>query len=102
MEVLMNNYKALKAIQVHTKFKAQKREFRLLAELLARQLHVTHGTHLISLLGSGDEKTNLDAIAFWLAKQGEYLEEVKALQIDPLNHLYNELSKKLMSAEFGG
>lgn len=75
----MNNHKVLKAIQVHTKLKAQKREF--------------------CLLGSGDEKTNVDAIAFQLAKQGEYLEEVKALQIDPLNHLYNELSKKLMSAE---
>jgi hypothetical protein len=98
----MNNHKVLMTIQAHTKLKAKKREFRLLAELLARQFHVTHGTHLISLLGSGDEKTNVDAIAFWLAKQGEYLEEVKVLRIDPLNHLHNELSKKLMSAELGG
>mgnify|MGYP000067738923 FL=1 len=98
----MGNHKVLKTVQAQTKLKAKKREFRLLAELLARQFHVSHGTHLINLLGCGDEKTNVDAIAFWLAKQGEYLEEVKALQIDPLNHLHNELNKKLMSAEFGG
>jgi hypothetical protein len=42
--VIVNNHKVLKAIQVHTKLKAQKREF--------------------CLLGSGDEKTNVDAIAF--------------------------------------
>lgn len=98
----MGNHKVLKTIQAQTKLKAKKREFRLLAELLARQFHVSHGTHLINLLGCGDEKTNVDAIAFWLAKQGEYLEEVKVLQIDPLNHLHTELNKKLMSAEFGG
>lgn len=98
--MIQNNLTEILAEQ--TKLKAKKREFRLLAELLARQFHISHGTHLINLLGCGDEKTNVDAIAFWLAKQGEYLEEVKALQIDPLNHLHNELNKKLMSAEVGG
>lgn len=52
----MGNHKVLKTVQAQTKLKAKKREFRLLAELLARQFHVSHGTHLINLLGCGDEK----------------------------------------------
>lgn len=84
-----------------TKHKAQKREFRLLAELLAQQFHVRQGSHLVGLLGNGDERSNVEAIAYWLAEKGEYIEELKALKIDPLNHLHNELGKKLTNAEYG-
>tara|TARA_B100001063_G_scaffold241067_1_gene267291 strand:+ start:1085 stop:1381 length:297 start_codon:yes stop_codon:yes gene_type:complete len=84
-----------------TKHKAQKREFRLLAELLAQQFHVRQGSHLVGLLGNGDERSNVEAIAYWLAEKGEYIDELKALKIDPLNHLHNELGKKLTNAEYG-
>lgn len=84
-----------------TKHKAQKREFRLLAELLAQQFHVRQGRHLVGLLGNGDEHNNVEAIAYWLAEKGEYIEDMKALQVDPLNHLHNELGKELINAEHG-
>lgn len=84
-----------------TKQKAQKREFRLLAELLAQQFHVSQGSNLIGLLGNGDEHNNVEAIAYWLAENGEYIEEMKALKVDPLNHLHNQLNKKLLTADLG-
>ena len=84
-----------------TKHKAQKREFRLLAELLAQQFHVRQGSHLVGLLGNGDEHNNVEAIAYWLAEKGEYIEDMKALQVDPLNHMHNELGKELINAEHG-
>ena len=36
-----------------TKHKAQKREFRMLAQLLAQQFHIHQGRHLVGLLGNG-------------------------------------------------
>ncbi len=85
-----------------TKRKAKKREFRMLATLLAHQFHVTQGDHLVPLLGSGDEHSNVDAIAYWLAEHGHYIENMKALKVDPLNRLHNELNKRLLAAELGG
>lgn len=81
--------------------KAQKREFRMLAELLAKQFHVTHGNHLVPLLGSGTEQTNIEAIAYWLAEHGHYIETMKTMKVDPLNRLHNELNRRLLSAELG-
>jgi hypothetical protein len=86
-------------IAAQAKHKANKREFRLLAELLAQQFHVRQGSHLVGLLGSGDERNNVEAIAYWLAEKGDYIEDMKALQVDPLNHLHNELGKELINAE---
>ncbi len=84
-----------------TKRKAQKREFRMIAQLLAQQLHINQGDHLVLFLGSGDERTNVEAIAYWLAEKGQYIENMKAIQIDPLNRLFDELSKKLHIFELG-
>ena len=84
-----------------TKAKAHKREFRMLAQLLAQQFHVTQGSQLVALLGSGDERNNIEAIAYWLAEHGHYIEHMKAIRIDPLNRLHNELNKKLLSAQLG-
>ncbi|MEY8239138.1 MAG: hypothetical protein RPT25_02255 [Cycloclasticus sp.] len=84
-----------------TKRKARKREFKMLAQLLAQQLHISQGDHLVLFLGSGDERSNVDAIAYWLAEKGQYIESMKAIQIDPLNRLYDELSKKLCIFELG-
>lgn len=81
--------------------KAQTREFRLMAQLLAQQFHINQGDNLVRLLGNGDQRNNVEAIAYWLAEKREYIEEMKALQLDPLDHLRNELSKKLINAEYG-
>ena len=97
----MNKGHLIQTLKIQTKRKAQKREFRLLAELLAQQFHVSQGSNLISLLGNGDEHNNVEAIAYWLAEKGDYIEEMKVLHVDPLNHLHNELGKKLISAEHG-
>ena len=88
-------------LEEQTKAKAQKREFRMLAKLLAQQFHVTQGAHLVPLLGSGDEHSNVDAIAYWLAEHGHYIENMKAMEVDPLNRLHNELNKRLLAAELG-
>jgi hypothetical protein len=97
----MSKGNLIQILTEQTKRKAQKREFRLLAELLAQQFHVSQGSNLIRLLGSGDEHNNVEAIAYWLAEKGEYIEEMKVLHVDPLNHLHNELGKKLINAEHG-
>lgn len=81
--------------------KAQIREFRLMAQLLAQQFHINHGDNLVRLLGNGDQRNNLEAIIYWLAEEREHIEEMKALQLDPLDHLRNELNKKLINAEHG-
>ena len=88
-------------LEEQTKAKAQKREFRMLATLLAHQFHVSVGDHLVPLLGSGDEHSNVDAIAYWLAEHGHYIENMKTLKVDPLNRLHNELNKRLLAAELG-
>ena len=94
--------KTLESVLVEqTKAKAQKREFKMLAQLLAQQFHVTQGDHLVPLLGNGDEHSNVDAIAYWLAEHGHYIENMKALKVDPLNRLHNELNKRLLAAELG-
>ena len=97
----MINNNLMQALSEQTKHKAQKREFRMLAQLLAQQFHIHQGRHLVGLLGNGDEHNNVEAIAYWLAEKGEYIEEMKVLHVDPLNHLHNELGKKLINAEHG-
>ncbi|MBL4796281.1 MAG: DUF3596 domain-containing protein [Oleispira sp.] len=42
-----------------------------------------------------------DFFPYWLSENGEYIEEMKALKVDPLNHLHNQLNKKLLTAELG-
>jgi hypothetical protein len=98
----MNNTNLNNLLIQQTKEKANKREFRMLATLLAQQFHVSHGDHLVPLLGSGDERSNVDAIAYWLAEHGHYIENMKALKVDPLNRLHNELNKRLLAAQLGG
>jgi hypothetical protein len=97
----MINNNLMQALSEQTKRKAQKREFQMLAQLLAQQFHIHQGSHLVGLLGNGDEHNNVEAIAYWLAEKGEYIEEMKVLHVDPLNHLHNELGKKLINAEHG-
>lgn len=95
--------KTLEAILAEqTKAKAQKREFRMLATLLAHQFHVSVGDQLVPIIGSGTEKNNIEAIAYWLAEHGHYIEEAKTTQLDPLNQLHNELNKQLLRLEIGG
>jgi hypothetical protein len=55
----------------------------------------------VPLLGCGDERSNVDAIAYWLAEHGHYIEHMNALKVDPLNRLHNELNKRLLAAEIG-
>ena len=81
--------------------KAIKRELRLMAQLLAQQLHVNQGDNLVRILGNNAHRSNVEAIAYWLEERLEYIEEMKALQLDPLDHLRNELSKKLSNVEYG-
>ncbi len=84
-----------------TKLKAQKRELKNLAQLLALKLHINQGDHLVRFLGDGTEKNNVEAVAYWLAQHGHYIEDMKAIEVDPLNRLHNELIKKLLSLELG-
>jgi len=97
----MNNTNLNNVLIEQTKRKAKKREFRMLAQLLAQQFHVSQGDHLVPLLGCGDERSNVDAIAYWLAEHGHYIEHMNALKVDPLNRLHNELNKRLLAAEIG-
>jgi hypothetical protein len=97
----MNNTKLAGLLTQQTKNKAKKREFKMLALLLAQQFHVSQGDHLVPLLGCGDERSNVDAIAYWLAEHGHYIEHMNALKVDPLNRLHNELNKRLLAAEIG-
>ena len=97
----MNNTNLNNVLIEQTKRKAKKREFRMLAQLLAQQFHVSHGDHLVPLLGSGDERSNIEAISYWLAEHRDYIENMKALKVDPLNRLHNELNKRLLAAEIG-
>jgi hypothetical protein len=81
--------------------KAIKRELRLMAQLLAHQLHVNQGDNLVRILGNNAHRSNVEAIAYWLEERLEYIDEMKALQLDPLDDLRNELSKKLIHVEYG-
>ncbi|MEY8241888.1 MAG: hypothetical protein RPT25_16190 [Cycloclasticus sp.] len=97
----MNNSQLNDLLIKQTKLRAQKREFRMLAQLLAQQFHVSQGDQLVLLLGSGDERSNVEAIAYWLAEHGHYIEHMNARKVDPLNRLHNELNKRLLAAEIG-
>ncbi len=97
----MDNSQLKEYLIKQTKLKAQKRELRMLAQLLAQQLQVSQGDQLVLLLGCGDERSNVEAIAYWLAEHGHYIEHINALNVDPLNRLHNELNKRLLAAEIG-
>jgi hypothetical protein len=98
----MSNKTIETVLEEQTKAKAQKREFRMLATLLAHQFHVSVGNHLVPMIGSGTEQNNIEAIAYWLAQHGHYIEEAKTTKLDPLNQLHNELNKQLLRLEIGG
>ena len=97
----MDNIDLVQILTAQTKRKAEKRESKMLAQLLAQQRHVTQGDHLVPLLGNGDERSNVEAIAYWLAEHGHYIEDMKAMRVDPLNRLHNELNKRLLAFEIG-
>jgi len=98
----MTKHTLERLLEDQARLKAQRREFLMLAKLLAAQFRVSHGDHLVPILGCGKERNNIEAIAYWLACHGHYIESAKTMEVDPLNQLHNELNKKLLQAEIEG
>ena len=97
----MNKTDLYKLLIKQAKQAAHKKKLHSIAEALAIRLYVSQGRHLVYLLGSGAEKNNIEAIAYWLANHGHYLEGMDANESDPLNCLHNKLNKELLSLEIG-
>ena len=89
-------------LEEQTKAKPQKRKFRILDTLLYHQFHVSVGDHLVPMIGSGTEQNNNEAIAYWLAQNGHYIEEAKTTQLAQLTQLHNEMNKQRFRQEDGG
>ena len=97
----MNRTDLNKLLAKRAKQAAHKKKLHSIAETLAIRLHVRQGRHLIWELGSGTQKDNIEAIAYWLAKHGHYIEDTDEKESDPLNYLHNKLNEKLLSLELG-
>jgi len=69
---------------------------RKLAATLSSVGHIpADGTHLICILGNGEEKTNLQALTHWAMGYQSEIDALKETGDDPVNFLLSELSKKL-------
>jgi hypothetical protein len=68
-----------------------------LASALAFSMQIPDGTHLVAVLGAGDESSNLAALTHWVENE-MWLMDDEALQ-DPLPQLLNNLERLLHSAQ---
>lgn len=68
-----------------------------LASALAFSMQIPDGTHLVAVLGEGDESSNLAALTHWVENE-MWLMDDEALQ-DPLPQLLNNLERLLQSAQ---
>lgn len=68
-----------------------------LASALAFSMQIPDGTHLVAVLGEGDESSNLAALTHWVENE-MWLMDDEALQ-DPLPQLLNNLERLLHSAQ---
>ena len=68
-----------------------------LASALAFSMQIADGTHLIAVLGEGDESSNFTALTHWVENE-MWLMDDKTLQ-DPLPQLLNNLERLLHSAQ---
>jgi len=68
-----------------------------LAGALAFSMQIPDGTHLVAVLGEGDESSNLAALTHWVENE-MWLMDDEALQ-DPLPQLLNNLERLLHSAQ---
>ncbi|WP_372972196.1 hypothetical protein [Marinobacter sp.] len=68
-----------------------------LASALAFSMQIPDGTHLVAVLGEGDECSNLAALTHWVENE-MWLMDDEALQ-DPLPQLLNNLERLLHSAQ---
>ncbi|KEF30169.1 hypothetical protein D777_03345 [Marinobacter nitratireducens] len=68
-----------------------------LASALAFSMQIPDGTHLVAVLGAGDESSNLAALTHWVENE-LWLMDDEALQ-DPLPQLLNNLERLLLSAQ---
>lgn len=68
-----------------------------LASALAFSMQIPDGTHLIAVLGEGDESSNLTALTHWVENEMRLMDD-EALQ-DPLPQLLNNLERLLHSAQ---
>jgi hypothetical protein len=60
-------------------------------------MQIPDGTHLVAVLGEGDESCNLAALTHWVEHE-MWLMDDEALQ-DPLPQLLNNLERLLHSAQ---
>jgi hypothetical protein len=60
-------------------------------------MQIPDGTHLVAVLGEGDESSNLAALTHWVENE-MWLMDDEALQ-DPLPQLLNNLERLLQSAQ---
>lgn len=68
----------------------QSRYLRNLAESLAMIAKVPEGRHLIAVIGSGNERSNIEALVTWISAKEKTLRSLRNIGIDPLDYLYAE------------
>lgn len=68
-----------------------------LASALAFSMQIPDGTHLVAVLGEGDESSNLSALTHWVENELWLLDD-ESLQ-DPLPALLSSLERRLIAAQ---
>lgn len=68
-----------------------------LASALAFSMQIPDGTHLVAVLGEGDESSNLSALTHWVENELWLLDD-ESLQ-DPLPVLLSSLERRLIAVQ---
>ena len=69
------------------------RRVRQLATTMAGLMYIRpEGIELIELIGTGEERNNLEALQYWIKQE---LHGVKLADIEPLDYLYARIQERL-------
>jgi len=79
--------------EAHQQTRTSQRRYQQLADELAMEAHIQpEAKHLVSILGKSGDRTNLDALATWIACE---LAKLDLSGIDVFNYLYARLAMTL-------
>lgn len=87
---MMTQTDFIHALDSHTQHRAHHRRHQALADMLALEAHIQpEARHLVPILGKPGDRTNLDALRSWIARE---LARLDLSGIDVLDYLYARLA----------